>query len=424
MDRTARLILAYALLISPSWSDSDLKAEPQESASPIADSQTTATDSPSSTEPLNNNEIFQNALSALSEPENKEIVEFYQKSGNNPVWFFQGNLTKCGQIAVETMKNATQDGLNPVDYEEATQLSSHPKDWIQAEILLTRNFLKYIKHVRMGRIDPKKISHHIKFHSPPTKPAELLLEATQDPSTECKLLRHMAPNVPQYKDLKDILANYRLLATEKTQQPTLGDFKSLKLGDKSPEVKTLREILVFHGEMELPEDQSEIFDKDTEAALKQFQTRHTLQPDGVLGGKTREALNTPIKTFIRKVVINLERLRWLPDDLGERSIIVNVAGYEVRAYEKTELQLTIPAIVGKPSRRTPLFYAPLRNVIINPSWGVPYSILVHDKIPKILNDPDYIRRSGFTVTDDSGAVIDPDCKWQRNNAPVGSGALG
>jgi len=107
-------------------------------------------------------------------------------------------------------------------------------------------------------------------------------------------------------------------------------------------------------------------------------------------------------------------LRWLPDEMGDRHIVVNVAGYEVGAYEKSDLKLRIPAIVGKPSRRTPLFYASLKNVIINPSWGVPYNILVHDKIPKIINDPDYVRRSGFTVTDESGNIVDPDqADWEN-----------
>jgi murein L,D-transpeptidase YcbB/YkuD len=115
--------------------------------------------------------------------------------------------------------------------------------------------------------------------------------------------------------------------------------------------------------------------------------------------------------------MNMERLRWLPDELGDKHIIVNIAGYQVQAFENSELKLTIPAIVGRPSRRTPLFYAPLKNVVINPSWGVPYNILVHDKIPKIMNDPDYVRRSHFTVTDDSGNVIDPyEADWENEGA--------
>jgi murein L,D-transpeptidase YcbB/YkuD len=175
--------------------------------------------------------------------------------------------------------------------------------------------------------------------------------------------------------------------------------------------------LILHGDLKDDENTSSEFDDDLKRALRQFQTRHTLEPDGVMGGKTKDALNQSIDDLIRKVIINMERLRWLPDDLGDKHIIVNVAGYQVQAFEKDTLKLTIPAIVGRPSRRTPLFYATLKNIIFNPSWGVPYNILVHDKIPKIINDPDYVRRSGFTVTDDYGMVIDPDeADWENEGS--------
>ena len=105
----------------------------------------------------------------------------------------------------------------------------------------------------------------------------------------------------------------------------------------------------------------------------------------------------------------MERLRWLPDDhLSKRHILVNVGGYEVKAYTDNHLDLRMKAIVGKVATKTPLFYAPMKNVVVNPSWGVPHSIMMRDKIPKIIQDPGYIHRGGFTVYDDNNQVIDPD----------------
>lgn len=340
-----------------------------------------------------------------------DVIAFYEQIGEKPVWFFQGSLTKCGHIAVDTLKNAAVDGLNPHDYKDAVQVALHPDNWVEAELLLTERFLEFIDHVRSGRIDPMRISRDIKFHSPKTHSVELLVEAIQE--TECKKLRNMTPSLPQYEHLKKILSDYREISKNTEEWPELSSSKALKLGDRHPDVKILRQILNLYGDLNDDEATSVEFDEEVDEALRQFQKRHTLEADGVMGGKTKDALNRPIDDLIHKVIINMERLRWLPDDLGDKHIIVNVAGYEVQAYENSEAKLTIPAIVGRPSRRTPLFYATLKNIVLNPSWGVPYNILVHDKIPKIINDPDYVRRSGFTVTDDSGNVINPyEADWE------------
>jgi len=346
-----------------------------------------------------------------------DVIAFYEKMDEKPVWFFQGTLTKCGHILADTLKNAATEGLNSDDYEDAVLATHHPDKWAEAEVLLTERFLEFIDHLRVGRIDPMRISRDIKFHSPKAHPVDLLVDAIQDKSSECNKLRNMAPALPQYAHLKKILSDYREISKNTKEWPQLRTSKVLKREDTDPEVKILRQILNLYGDLDDDKATSTKFDEEVDEALRQFQTRHTIEPDGIMGAKTKDALNQPIDTIIRKIIINMERLRWLPEELGDRHIIVNVAGYQVQAFEDSELKLTIPAIVGRPSRRTPLFYAPLKNVIINPSWGVPYNILVHDKIPKILNDPDYIRRSNFTVTDGSGNVIDPyEADWENEGS--------
>jgi murein L,D-transpeptidase YcbB/YkuD len=360
--------------------------------------------------------VLENTFS-IPETASSDITTFYKKMGGKPVWFFQGTLTKCGHIAVETLKNAAIEGLNPDDYEDAVLTSQHPEKWMEAEILLTERFLQFIDHVRVGRIDPMRISRDIKFHSPKTRPIDLLVDAIQDKPSECNKLRNMGPALPQYNHLKKMLSDYREISKNAEEWPEITTSKALKQGDSQADVRILRQILALHGDLDNDNATSAKFDEEVDEALRQFQKRHTIEPDGIMGTKTKDALNQPIDTIIRKIIINMERLRWLPDELGNKHIIVNIAGYQVQAFEDSEPKLTIPAIVGRPSRRTPLFYAPLKNIVINPSWGVPYNILVHDKIPKIINDPDYVRRSHFTVTDDSGNVVDPyEADWESEGA--------
>lgn len=337
-----------------------------------------------------------------------DVVSFYQMMSYEPAWFVDGKLTKNGQIALEVLQSADEEGLDPREYDDAIQILKQPDHWIDAEILLTQRFLEFIGDVRSGRIDAMKISPDIKFHSPKAHAVELLVDALQDKKEGGNKLRRMAPHLPQYAELKKILAEYRARAHEAIAWPTLTGTETLKVGDTDPDVIALRQILVLHGVLSEEQATSEKFDTELATALRQFQKRYSLEPDGAVGSKTKEALNYSLKDRIQQVIVNMERLRWLPDDLGDKHIIVNVAGYVLHGFEKSQSTLMMPVIVGRPDRRTPLFYATLKNIILNPSWGVPHSIFMHDKLPKIRHDPGYVKRGNFTVMDRNGRVIDPD----------------
>jgi len=121
-------------------------------------------------------ENLENALSTMKGIP-QDVIQFYEQTNNEPIWFFQGTLTKYGFIAIDVLKNAAIDGLNPSDYEDAIQVANQPENWVEAEILFTKKVLEYIDHLRAGRIDPKRISNDIKFSSPKIHPVELLIEA-------------------------------------------------------------------------------------------------------------------------------------------------------------------------------------------------------------------------------------------------------
>lgn len=345
---------------------------------------------------------------ADSEHINPNVRAFYEKVKFEPVWFTKGQITNLGKIAIEVLQSAGQDGLNPDDYQDAIQISNKPENWITSEILLTTRFLEYIDDVRIGRIDPMKVSNDIKFHSLKTHAVELLVAAVQDKNPEGIKLRQMAPHLPQYVELKQVLADYRDQAKGMTHWPRLTIVQTLKMGDQDPEVETLRQILFLHGYLSEEQQEGDKFDMAVTNALKEFQKRYSLEPDGAVGPKTREILNHPIQDQIKKIIVNMERLRWLPDDLGHKHIIINIAGYVLHGFENSEATIMMPVIVGRPDRRTPLFYAKLKNIVLNPSWGVPHSIFINDKLPKIMRDRRYVQRSKFTIIDNKGRVIDPD----------------
>lgn len=350
----------------------------------------------------------------------KETHHFYTANNYAAVWFPNGQKSKAAEVALSVLQNAHEEGMNSEDYKQASTIDSS-KNWVEAEIVLTNTFLKFIHDIRVGRIAANHVARTIKIISPETQSVDYLTNALKDSANNFAQLKEMAPELEDYKKLKALLAAYRQLAKERHELPTLKKFDKkikLKLGQSNEEVIKLKVILKSLGFLN-NSDNSPVLDQTVINGLKEFQRFHSLDDDGALGPESIKALNWSVEDRIKKIIVNMERLRWLPDHLGSKFIIVNVGGYEVMAVNNNKVEHRIKAIVGKKSRRTPLFYAPLKNVIINPSWGVPTSILVHDKIPKIIKDPSYVERAGFSVYDSAGVRVDPyQVNWESEGSSM------
>ncbi|WP_010297576.1 L,D-transpeptidase family protein [Candidatus Odyssella thessalonicensis] len=356
------------------------------------------------------------ALVSSNKSLSSDTREFYKQHNYTAVWYPNGKESVAAQIAKKVLKEADQEGLDPLDYQEGWA-EKKDADWATAEIALTNTFLRFIDHVRVGRVPAKDAARTIKLVSPKTDPVKLLTEALQDGANKFNKLTQMAPDVTGYQDLKTLLQTFKALSAKWGDLPSLKKTK-VKVGQSDPNIVALKKILVAYGYY-TDANFDDVYTQELFNAVVDFQRHNNLEADGVIGEDTARALNVPIKRRIQQIIINMERLRWLPDDLGERHIIVNVAGYEVLAVTNKKIDIRMRSIVGQVGRKTPLFYAPLKNIVINPSWGVPKSILVRDKLPKIINDPSYIERAGFTVYDNAGNQLDPyHVDWESHGSNI------
>lgn len=393
------------------------QSEGAESAAPKKNSSNEPVSPPHDTTLL----TFLNSHTSINKDEiSKETHHFYTANNYVAVWFPNGQKSKAAEVALSVLQNAHEEGLDSDDYKEASAIDVS-KNWVEAEIALTNTFLKFIHDVRVGRIAANHVTRTIKIVSPETQSVAYLTDALKDSAHNFDQLREMAPELEDYKKLKTLLVTYRQMARDNQSLPVLKKYDKkirLKPGQSNGEVVKLKKILNVLGFLN-DTDNSSVLDEKVMDGLKKFQRFHSLDDDGTVGAETIKALNWSLEDRIKKIIVNMERLRWLPDHLGDKFILVNVGGYEVMAVRKGIVEHRIKAIVGKKSRRTPLFYAPLKNVIINPSWGVPVSILVHDKIPKIIRDPSYVERAGFSVYDSSGARVDPyQVNWESEGASM------
>ncbi|RQD74287.1 MAG: murein L,D-transpeptidase, partial [Halanaerobium sp. MSAO_Bac5] len=133
------------------------------------------------------------------------------------------------------------------------------------------------------------------------------------------------------------------------------------------------------------------------AAVREFQVNHGLNDDGIVGPKTIEALNIPYDKRVQQIIINMERWRWLPRDLGDKYIYVNISDYSLNVYENNNIIMDMKTIVGNEQRKTPVFSDRIRYLVFNPYWYVPKSIAVEDILPSIQEDIAYLEENNYSV---------------------------
>ncbi len=203
------------------------------------------------------------------------------------------------------------------------------------------------------------------------------------------------PANENYYRLKKALDYYESIQTH--PWPSISTL-DLKKGSSNPGVSELRERLRLTGDLARAEDtQSELYDQALETAVKRFQARHGLKPDGVMGSKTERELNVPPYERAEEIRRNMQRWAALPPQLGHRFIFINIPEFRFDLVENGHPVLTMKIIVGKPERPTPELISELNQIEINPYWNIPPNIIQKDILPKILKDPHYLDEMDIKV---------------------------
>lgn len=186
------------------------------------------------------------------------------------------------------------------------------------------------------------------------------------------------------------------------------DGEKIVPGDRDKRIPLIRQRLVATGDLPVSDGDPHVYDARLEKAVKRFQTRHGLTPDGIVGHRSIKAMNVPVSHRIKQIAINIERLNKLAPKLGRRYVFVNIAGQEVEAVSDGKVDLRRRVIVGKRDRQTPEYTSKVTFVALNPYWNVPKSIARRDLIPKAARDPGYLKRMGIRVfTGYGGREVSP-----------------
>jgi L,D-transpeptidase YcbB len=335
---------------------------------------------------------------------------FYERRSYAPAWIGEKGVRPDGDDLIAALADAPADGLDPERYRLAdlrqrlTQARGNaaPGDLAEIDLRLTDAFLRLATDLRNGAVNPQLIAPDCEIDIPEVD-LSASLESALAAGRVRPVLAELAPAHAGYKALKAALAQTRGLAAH-GGWPAVPDGPPLKPGDRGERVTALRARLEASGELtpETPPPATpaprDNFDAPLQAALVKFQDLHGLDPDGHVGKGTLAALNVTVEQRIRQIEVNLDRWRWLPHDLGERYIMVNIAGFTFDLVEGGHPALSMRVVAGKVTNRTPMFTGRMTNIVLNPYWNVPASIARKEVIPHMERDPGYLEREGLEVT--------------------------
>ena len=342
------------------------------------------------------------------------VRAFYTETGTTLAWS-RGSTSKETEEALGVLATARAHGLDPEAYQlgtlaaERDVLARQPKsDQRQSlaifDVRLTSALIRLGRDVAVGRISPRSVDSRWKSQRAMPNLAATLAAARDDVS---QWLPAIQPRHPEYAALMRGLTALHG-AEAKGGWPAVRGV-AVAPGASHPAVAALRARLTASGDLGAASGAGNRYDQPLERAVRVFQEHQGLAPTGRLDAKTVAALNVPLATRIRQVALNLERWRWLPDDLGARHFRVNIPYFHLEAYEQGRVVFDIRAVVGKPGNETPIFSERMTHVVMSPYWNIPPKIASDETMPAAWADPDYLDRQNIEVvrvSDKQAAVVD------------------
>ncbi len=342
------------------------------------------------------------------------LPEFYRQRDYRLAW--DTHMDNARALS-DRILSSHEEGLVPADYHAAAiqrllaessgkRLSEARQ--VDLDIMLSEALARYAYHLRFGKVNPQRLDadwnmqRSFKGQDPVVE-----LQAVIDSADLEAQLNASTTQLPVYKQFKQALASYEAIRAA-GGWPVIPEGQTIKPGMQDARVPLLRERLQITGDLSTAvANGSSEYDAMLEEAVKHFQLRHGLDADGVVGKGTLAAMNIPVAARINQIRVNLDRARWVSQDVPETFVIVDIAGFNARLFRNGEVVWDEPAQVGKPYRKTPVFREDMTYLELNPTWTIPPTILAKDILPKMKKDSSYLQKKNMQVLTQDGKVVDP-----------------
>ncbi len=349
-----------------------------------------------------------------------QLTKIYTANDRLPIW---ADRTIRYEFEMQLAEVALA-GVQPQFSSWVRWLAKPELKGISRDIVLTDALLGYLQFIQESR----KIGNKMLYESKPLSliPSSHIINELQIAIKNRMLKQIIDESAPQnlnYKLMRNAL--HRILKDQESWPP-LNIRNTLKPGDKMSieDFTALQTILkrqaIWNGqliEFSPPiSEQNPYYNNELVNHVKVFQRQQGMDPTGILDPRTRKLLTVSPTNLASKLALNMQRLHALPAEI-DTVILVNIPDYGLRYYVDGRERFYSKTIVGRIERKTPIMLSKLNNVVLNPPWNVPPTLLREDVIPKIKHDPDYLKRNGFTMYDGwskNAVVINPeDIDWSK-----------
>ena len=318
--------------------------------------------------------------------DDEDIAGFYRENGYQPIWTSGSDEHQARIMALfQAIQHADDHGLperafDTAALENAMRAIDSPRDLGRVEVDLSKLFLTYAKYIQTGILTPAAVDDGIKREVPLKDRTELLKAFSQ--AQPAPFLRTLPPKSEEYARLMREKLRLERVRAEGGWGPTV-QAGSLRPGDQGQAVIQLRNRLVTMGYMDRSATQT--YDENIQRAVQRFQTNHGLTADGVAGGDTVKAINTPVEDRLERIIVAMERERWMNIERGDRYVWVNLTTFTARVVDGGKVTFETRSVVGQnlSTHRTPEFSDMMEHMVINPSWYVPRSIIVNEYLPAL-----------------------------------------
>jgi murein L,D-transpeptidase YcbB/YkuD len=342
----------------------------------------------------------------LNDTLTRRIRSFYNARNYQYAWFASDGLTEQARqfwnlheyfTTYSNNKSLTdktlQKKMQRLVTAEDLVIGAADKTALNTELLLTQHFIQYIlSNYEPGTIKRKELERFV-----PRKKEDALHLADSLLTKKHKDNKYYEDANPSYKKLKDQLQNYYNIAKNGGWPAIANEKKKLKKGMTSPNVLIIKRRLQVTGELAVA-DTTDIFDDNLEVAIKTFQVRHGYTPTGVITSALITEMNVPVQQRIQQLLINMDRMRWMPQEPEGNLILVNIPEFVLHVFEGKTKVKDMPVVVGKEGHNTMAFTGNLNQVVFSPYWNITPDIVKEEILPAMEKDPDYLIKNNMEQT--------------------------
>jgi L,D-transpeptidase YcbB len=353
----------------------------------------------------------------ISKLNNKDLMIFYKDNNLETVW----QSSDKRNIVISKLLKSDESGLNPKNYDVEKLKDFENKydnlldnELVEYDILLSNNIQKYINNLYKGKLNPKKLYNDYDLKEKTIDVNKHLQNILINDNIDT-IIENCKPKNKIYKQLENALKIIDAMPYDHSKPMSFSAKGKIKPNENTSLIISIKKRLMYWNYLSKKDTITKIYDKKTVIAVKAYQVNNGLIADGIIGKSTINALNFNKSERREQIVANLERWRWYPEDFGPHHTIVNIPTYTLNVVKDNDTLQNYKVIVGKFERRSPVFQSKLNQVILNPTWTVPPTIIKEDLIPDATKSRRYFGRMRITIFDRKKNKINP-YKWNPEKA--------